>query len=114
MKSLYGQYIAEREDKEIIESKDGFATYKIFENGECYLQDLYVVPDMRKSGLATEMANKVVEIAKENGCHTLLGSVCVDGNGATRNMKVFLAYGMQIDKIIGNMIFLRKKISGDA
>lgn len=110
MKSLYGQYLAEREDKEIIESNEGFATYKIFSNGECYLQDLYVIPEKRKSGLATEMANKVVEIAKERGCKTLIGSVCSDDKSATRNMKVFLTYGMQIHNIIGNMIFLQKNI----
>ncbi len=113
MKSLYGQYLAEREGKEIIESEYGFATYKFFDNGECYLQDIFIVPSVRKSGLATEMANKVVAEAKERSCHTLIGSVCVDDKNATRNISVFLAYGMQIHKIIGNMIFLNKNISGD-
>lgn len=110
MLSLYAQYIKEREDKEVIESDEGFATYKIFSNGECYLQDLYVIPEKRKSGLAIEMTNKVVEIAKEHGCHTLVGSVCSEDKSATKNMKIFLTYGMQIHKIIGNMIFLNKKI----
>lgn len=113
MSSLYAQYIKERENKDIIESENGFATYKIFNNGECYLQDIYVVPDMRQSGLATEMADKVTEIAKQQGCHTLVGSVCVDTNNTTKNMQVLLAYGMKIHKVIGNMIFLSKKISGD-
>jgi ribosomal protein S18 acetylase RimI-like enzyme len=108
--SLFADYIAEREDKSIIESDDGFATYKIFDNGECYLQDIYVVPSQRKSGLATIMTDRVVEIAKEHGCKTLIGSVCVDDQNCTRNMKVFLAYGMQIHKIIGTVIFLKKDI----
>lgn len=110
MASLYAQYIKEREGKEIIESDEGFATYQFFDNGECYLQDLYVIPEKRKSGLATDMADQVVRKAIEKGCDTLLGSVCVDANDPTRNMKVFLAYGMQVSKIVGNMIFLRKKI----
>lgn len=108
--SLYADYIKEREDKDIVENDNGFATFKIFDNGECYLQDIYVVPAQRKSGLATEMADKVVSIAKENGCKTLIGSVCSDDKHATRNMKVFLTYGMQIHKVIGNMIFLNKDI----
>lgn len=110
MKSLYGMYIAEREDKDIIESDKGFATYKLFDNGECYIQDLYIVPGYRQSGFATEMTNKIVDIAKERGCHTLIGSVCSDDKSATRNMKVFLAYGMQISNIIGTMIFLKKNL----
>lgn len=112
MLSLYGKYIKEREDKDIIESDKGFATYKIFANGECYLQDLYVIPECRKTGLATEMADKVVEIAREQNCGTLVGSVCTDAKGATQNLKVFLNYGMQVNKIVGNMIILKKNISG--
>lgn len=110
MKSLYGQYLAERESKEIIESENGFATYKIFNNNECYLQDIFVVASHRKSGLAREMTDKIVQIAKEQGCKTLIGSACIDDKNCTNNMKVFLAYGMQIDKVIGTMIFLRKDI----
>lgn len=110
MKSLYAQYIFERENKEIVESDKGFATYKIFDNGECYLQDLYVVPEYRKSGLATEMTDEIVLRAKEKACTLLIGSVCVDDINATRNMKVFLSYGMQIYKSMGTMIFLKKDI----
>lgn len=112
MNSLYAMYIKEREDKDIIESDKGFATYKIFDNGECYLQDIFVLPNFRKDGLATQMANEVVDIAKEHGCHTLIGSVCTDTNYSTRNLQVFLAYGMQVHKIIGNLIFLKKDIAG--
>lgn len=110
MASLYADYINEREDKEIVESDKGFATFKCFENGECYLQDLYVVPSERKTGLATQMTDQVVEIARERGCNLLVGSVCTDDKYATRNMKVFLAYGMQIYKNVGTMIFLKKEL----
>lgn len=109
--SLYADYIQEREDKEIIENDKGFATFKCFENGECYLQDIYVIPVERKNNVATQMADKVVEIARERGCKLLVGSVCTDDKYATRNMKVFLAYGMQIYKTAGTMIFLKKDIS---
>lgn len=113
MSSLYAQYIRERENKDIIESDKGFATFKTFHNGECYLQDLYVVPSERKTGLATEMANKIVEIAKERGCNTLIGSVSTEDQHATKNLKIFLNYGMEIYKIVGTMIFLKKNIQGD-
>lgn len=108
--SLYAEFIKERENKEIVETENGFATYKIFENGECYLQDIYVSPEYRQSGLATTMANHICVIAKERGCNKLIGSVCVDDQSATRNMKVFLAYGMQIYKNVGSMIFLSKDL----
>lgn len=108
--SHYANYIREREDKGIIENEKGFVTYKIFDNGEIYLQDIYVAPEYRTSGVATELADKVVEIGREHGSKLLVGSVCVDDLNATRNMKVFLAYGMQIYKNVGIMIFLKKDI----
>jgi GNAT superfamily N-acetyltransferase len=110
MASLYAQYIAERENKGIVESDKGFATYQMFSNGECYLQDLFVVPEHRQSHVATEMADQVVTIAKEHGCHSLIGSVCIDDREATRNLKVFLKYGMRVYKLAGTMIFLNKEI----
>ncbi len=108
--SLYGDYIAEREDMGIVECEQGFATYKIYENGECYLKDIYVSPAHRQSNIATEMANKIADIARERGCNVLVGSVCTDDKSATRNTKVLLAYGMDIYKTMGNMIFFRKRI----
>lgn len=110
--SLYQDYIKEREDKDIVESDKGFATFSIYPNKECYLQDIYVIPEHRKSGYATEMTDQVVAIAREKGCNTLVGSVCTEDKNATRNMKIFLAYGMQIYKTAGIMIFLHKNISG--
>ncbi len=110
--SLYKDYIQEREGKEIIESEKGFATFTIFPNKECYLQDIYVTPEFRKSGYATEMTNEIVTIAREKGCDTLIGSVCTEDKNATRNMKVFLAYGMEIYKTVGIMIYLKKNIVG--
>lgn len=108
--SLYSDYFKERENKEVLETENGFAIYKIFNNGECYLQDIYVVPDKRQTGLGTEMADKIVEIAKKQGCHTLIGSVCIDANEASKSMKVLLAYNMNVSQIAGNMIFFRKNI----
>jgi ribosomal protein S18 acetylase RimI-like enzyme len=108
--SLYGNYIKEREDKDIVESDKGFATFLVLNNGECYLQDLYVVPEYRKSGLAIDMTNEVVRIAKERGCNRLVGSVCVDDKFATHNMRIFLKYGMEIYKNSGTIIFLKKEI----
>lgn len=110
MSSLFAEYIKEREGKQIIESDKGFATFKVFDNKECYLESIYVKPEYRETGLATDMANEISEIAKEHGCTSLIGSVCIDDVAVTKNMKVLLAYNMQIYKIVGNLIFLKKDL----
>lgn len=108
--SLYADYIKEREGKHILETDKGFATYFLYDNGECYIQDIYIAPDFRKTGLSTKMVDEIVEIAKENKCHTLLGSICIDDKNATVNMKIWLNYGFCINKIVGPLIFLKKDI----
>lgn len=105
--SLYREYIKEREKKEIIESNDAFITFKIL-NEICYIVDIYVRPDKRKSGVAKELADRVCVVAVENGCKHLLGSVDVNADGATDSLKVLLAYGMDLDSISGSLIFFKK------
>lgn len=108
--SLYGQYIKEREDYEILEDSEGFCTYKILDNGECYIRDIYVIPELRRSNKAESMANKVAEIAIREGCKLLVGSVCTISKDPTTSLKVLLAYGMKFHSIQDNMIYLIKEL----
>ena len=93
----------------IIHCEHGFATYHL--NSEsCYIEDIYVVPEQRKSGVAKEMADKITEIAKECGLKTLIGSVNIKANGKDSSMRVLLAYGMTLAETNGDMIYLTKEI----
>jgi GNAT superfamily N-acetyltransferase len=110
--SLYSQYLAEREDKQVLENEFGFVTYKIINDNECYIQDIYVVPEMRKEGLSFKMRDQVIELAKNMGCKTLIGSVSLDANDASRNLKIMLNDNWQVHGIAGNTLFLNKPIDG--
>ncbi len=107
--SLYAAYIKEREDRECIESEDGFISFKYF-GSECYIQELYVVPEKRKSSIASCMADQVTELAKEKGCKILSGSVCPSAKGSTDSVKVLLAYGFKIMKSESDLIWFAKEI----
>lgn len=109
MKSLYAQYIEEREDLAIIERKEGFATYKI--DGEsCYIADIFVTIESRKAGVALEMCEEIVKIAKTLNCKYILGSVDPRARGATESIKAILAMGMRLSEVRGQLIFLAKEI----
>lgn len=108
--STFGEYIKEREGKEIIEDERGFATYLFQENGSCYIESIYVRPDFRKTGVAAEMADKIVEIAKKRGAKELLGSVSPSTKGSTASVRVLLAYGFSLDSSANNFILFRKDI----
>jgi ribosomal protein S18 acetylase RimI-like enzyme len=107
--SLFGQYIQEREDKCIIESDIGFATYS-FSDAGVYIQDIYVHPEHRKSGEASRLANEIAVIAKEKGLTKMYGSVVPSANNSTDSLKVLLAYGFKLDSSSNNFIVMVKGI----
>lgn len=109
MKSLYGQYLEEREDMGIVENDYGFATFKMNQE-ECYIRDLYVVPEARKKHIASALADQIVELAKENGCKYLTGTVCPAAKNSNESIKVLMAYGMSLHSASQNLIIFKKDI----
>jgi len=107
--SMYGEYIKERENIEILENDKGFATYYFINNG-CYIRDIYIKSDYRKDGEASKLADEISKIAKEKGCNKLIGSICPSTNGSTDSLKVLLAYGFKLDSATNNFIALIKEI----
>lgn len=108
IKSLYGKYIEEREGMEIIEVQVGFATYQ-FQGEDVYLRDLYVVPEARKSGKATYLADLVAGIAKDRGLKGMIGSVSTKDPMATQNIQVLLSYGMQFKTASPDLLVFYKE-----
>lgn len=96
--SHYADYVKERENFQTLETRQGFATY-IIEGSCCYIRDIYVVPEARKSRVGSLLADCIAEIAKKEGCTMLVGSVCPATNNATNSLKALLAYGFQLASV---------------
>ena len=109
MKSLYGQYIAERANQAIVEDEFGFATYMFTEKG-VYIEDIYVLPDHRHEHRASKYADEIAKIAREKGCTKMYGSVVPSANHSTASLKVLLAYGFYLDSSTNNFILMVKDI----
>lgn len=107
--SLYGEYIKERVGKEIVESDKGFATYSYVDNG-CYIEDIYVIPEHRRSGEAARLADEVAHTAKAKGLQKLFGSVVPSAKGSTSSLKVLLSYGFKLLSADKNIIYFEKDI----
>lgn len=102
-------YLKERQGLDSIVRDEGFAAYKI--NGdECYIQDIFVFPDYRKTGVASELADEIARIAISRGCKFLTGSVDTTANGAHASVLVLLAYGFKIHSAVQYGIFFRKDL----
>lgn len=105
----YAKYLKEREDFDIVENDLGFASYKCLPK-ECYIRDLYVVPEARKSNEASRLADRIVEIAKSKGIKILTGSVSTLDKNKQVNIQVLTKYGFKQFKQIGELIWFVKEI----
>lgn len=101
---MYAKYIKEREGKEIIEDEYGYATFAMFPD-HCYVEDVFVLPEFRKSGYASGYIDKVCEIMKTRNIRKIFVSVDPRANGSTESMKIILAYGFKLHASETNMIY---------
>jgi len=107
---MYGDYIKEKLGDEIIENNFGFITYRYLNVEQCYIVDIYVKPQYREGRVATDLANLVLEEAKNFGCKELLGTVVPSSKDSTISLKVLLGYGMKLKQSLDNLIIFGKEI----
>lgn len=112
--SHYGEYIKERLGKLIIESDKGFASYYFTQHPKygdvVYVEDIFVAREFRRTKAGTEMADFICDAAKGRGVKVLLGSVNPLANGSTESMKALFAYGMKLDCIHNDLVYLVKDL----
>ena len=108
--SLYGDYLKERTNDQIYETEKGFATYRFIDDKTVYIIDIYVKPEDRKSGIASNISDYIVGLAKIRGCTKLLGTVVPSTKGCTNSLKALLAYGFELDSASQDIIILKKDI----
>ena len=108
--SMWADYKMEREGKSVLEEDGGFAVFSYPNPHEVWIEDIYVVAEERKSGLARALADAICAEAKEKGCQRVLGSVWDTANGATASIKVLLAYGMHFSHLEGKLLVFKKEI----
>lgn len=109
--SMYANYIREKTSDHIVETDQGFATYRYLDNGKTvYIMDIYVLPDFRKGYVASTIADAIVDEAKARGCNKVLGSVVPSNKNSEASIKVLLAYGMTLESASQDFILFKKEI----
>lgn len=110
MSSMYAQYLIERTDDHIIEDERGFVTYRYLNEKQCYIVDIFVLPEHRDMGVASSLADRVAAEARSLGRTELVGTVIPSAKAATASLMVLLAYGMVLDSATVNLIAMKKGI----
>lgn len=109
MISLYGQYVIEREGKQILETDSGFATYTIAPTeigNQIFVHDLFILQNCRKSKEASNLVDQLLEIAADNNCTHAMSTVDPRTNGATTALKFQLHVGMNLYKTANGLVYL--------
>lgn len=109
--SLYADYLKERTHDSIIETPDGFATYRYLPDGKTvYIVDIFTTKEARKKGLATFLSQQICDEAKAKGCTKMMGTVVPSAKNSTASIKVLLAHGMTLDSSADNVIVFTKEL----
>lgn len=108
-KSLYAQYLRERENAEVLEYDWGFAVYKMAPD-HVYLQDIYIVPAERNADRGQELMQEVAAIARTKGIKTMFGSICPSAKNSAKMERIMLHLGFELDSCGHDIIYYKKSI----
>lgn len=70
-KEFFHCFVAETSDKKIIGYVSYFFCYYTWVGKSIYMDDLYVSAAYRGNGTGMKLLNKLIELAKDSGCHRL-------------------------------------------
>lgn len=106
---MWLDYIRERMPmKDVIETPEGFAVYYNIEaESAVYIEDIYVKPQFRRSGITGVLLSEVI---KETKMPYVLGSIDVTAKGTTASLKGLLKAGFEPYRTEGNLMFLRLEL----
>jgi hypothetical protein len=90
---LYKEYIKEREGKEMVYDDHCFLTYKMDEEGDIIVFDIYSDKEVRGTGYMLEFCNKFYDDMREKGVKVAYGMTDTRANGWERSEQLLLKYG---------------------
>jgi ribosomal protein S18 acetylase RimI-like enzyme len=108
--SMYASYLAERTNDSVLETEQGFVTYRYPDDKTCYIVDIYVLPEFRNKNAASELADAVSVVARDRGCTKLLGSVVPSAKKSTESLRVLLGYKMKLDSSTNDFILFSRDL----
>lgn len=107
--TLYKQYLLERQDTRVIESPEGFATYR-FVDRFVYLEDIYIEPVYRNAKAARLLLEQVEQAGAAKGIKEIMGSIVPSLPGAKEMLAIMTHVGFKLYSSDKDIIYLVKPI----
>ena len=96
MKSLYGQYIQEKEGAHIIEDEKGFMVYKYQPTERLvHIPEIFVLPEFRNNGIGTSYLNILEDIIDNEKFDWIICSTEKEIKYYDENEKIFNKVGFR-------------------
>ena len=112
MSSLWAKYRHELDGEVFIEIDTAFVGFKMLPAWDhVIITDIYVEPELRKSGLAKRLVREVCKIAREAGKKYLIGGVDVAAKTAATSLQFQLALGLVPFATENGRIWMRIELS---
>lgn len=108
--SLWADYYREKLGWTTIETDFGFVSFSV-RGSFMRIEEIYVIPEARKSGHAKDLADRVSAEGRRVGCSHLWAHVTLNANGSTDSLKAVLAYGFLAIKADQDHIYLTKELT---
>lgn len=103
--TLYAKYLTERARAKVIETESGFITYRI--NGEeCFIQDMYLLPEARRSGACRELIDQLKSEASSCSCKFITGNIFVDDPGCNQTIQAACGLGFRIRRAEAGVVLI--------
>lgn len=110
MDNMWKDYMAEEYGRSCIYSEYGFMTYSIWEGKEMLCHDFYIKKEHRGTGKGLEIAKKVLEEAKKQGCEIMSCYVDIQKWNTEYILKCYMNFGFKIHNLTGDKIVMVKKL----
>lgn len=107
--SHWAEYVKERFGWDAIVTDDATVIYSI-QPPFALIHDMYVAPQMRKIGIASDLADQVAAIGKEKGCTHLWSQVASETLNSNEALMANLGYGFRMTKTDATGIIMMKEI----
>lgn len=96
--SLYAKFLEESQGKFVYEDDCGYVSYSVTPD-YIYAEDVYVLPEYRRTNKATSYGKYLESLAKEKNITKLVGSVSQSIKNPTASLKFLLSYGFKFSHI---------------
>ena len=108
--SHWALYKSETTETHFIEHEYGFISYSLLPDA-LFLEDIWIAPEHRKSGLGAALVAQAEEVGREAGKQTSLALIHLSSKTSTESLKAHLTVGFLPFLAEDGKIWLRRAIA---